>query len=63
MKEYIADDDLMIRAVAMNAIALAVSNDCEIVLKYRERTIKVSKTDTVNKVVRTWKKIKDIPEE
>ena len=58
-KEYKADDDLMIRAVAMNAIALAVANDCEIALIYRERTIKVCKDFTVNKVVRAWNKIKD----
>jgi hypothetical protein len=61
IKEYKANDDLMIRAVAMNAIALAVAHDCEIALIYRQRTIKVCKDYTINKVVSTWNKIKDNP--
>lgn len=58
-KEYKADDDLRIRAVAMSAIAIAVANDCDIMLKYREWEFKVSKDFTVNKIVKSWNKIKN----
>lgn len=63
MKEFKADDDMTIKSAAMSAIALAAAYDCEITLIYRERHIKVSKDHTVNKVVKTWHKVKDEPEE
>ena len=60
MKTFTADDDMPFRSAAMSAIALATANESgEIILKYRDREIKVKKTDTINKVTKTWLKIRD----